>query len=100
MFLKLNRRDFSWSRSKKALPVFFLLWIGGILLGLLYLFSVRAHLQAIERDQTEKLLDTFLAANQSANRLPGPFLLAAGHPVAGLGFYPHHTGQRPDGCGW
>ena len=57
MFLKLTKEDFSWSRAKKALPVFLLLWIGGILLGLLYLFSVRSHLQTNERDQVEKMLE-------------------------------------------
>ncbi len=73
MFLRLSKDDFSWSRSKKALPVFLLLWVGGLLLGLLYLFSVRAHLQAIDRDQTEKMLDAYLAANRmtSANLLGG-----------------------------
>jgi signal transduction histidine kinase len=73
MFLKLGRADFSWSRSKKALPVFLLLWVGGIVLGLLYLFSVRIHLQAIERDQVEKMLDIYLASDRSANRLLGAF---------------------------
>ena len=71
MFLKFDREDFSWSRSKKAMPVFLLLWVGGLLLGLLYLFSVRAHLQAIERNQTGKLLDTYLAATRSSNGLSG-----------------------------
>ncbi|MGB3211208.1 MAG: HAMP domain-containing sensor histidine kinase [Desulforhopalus sp.] len=73
MFLKLSRDDFSWSRSKRALPVFLLLWGGGLLLGLLYLFSIRAHLQAIEREQAEILLDTYLAANRSSNSLSGSF---------------------------
>ncbi len=45
MSLKLSRKDFSWLRTKKALPVFFLLWGGGLLLGLVYLLSVRTHLQ-------------------------------------------------------
>ncbi len=67
MSLKLNREDFSWSRSKKVLPVFLLLWGGGLLLALLYLFSVRSHLQTLERNQTEKLLDSYLAENRSAN---------------------------------
>lgn len=86
MFLKLAKEDFSWSRSKKALPVFLLLWIGGLLLGLLYLFSVRAHLQTIERDQTEKLLDAYLAASRSINRLPGTPLLQRDTPLQGLAF--------------
>jgi signal transduction histidine kinase len=86
MFLKLSREDFSWSRSKKALPVFFLLWVGGILLGLLYLFSVRAHLQGIERDQVEKMLDTYLASNRSANRLLGTSFLQQDTLLQGLAF--------------
>jgi signal transduction histidine kinase len=71
MSLKLSRKDFSWIRTKKALPVFFLLWGGGLLLGLVYLLSVRAHLQIIECDQTEKLLDTYLGANRSTSHLLG-----------------------------
>ncbi len=86
MFLKLSKEDFSWSRSKKALPVFFLLWVGGILLALLYLFSVRTHLQAIDRDQTEKLLDTFLASNQSANRFSGSAFVQRNTLSQGLAF--------------
>ena len=88
MFLRLSREDFSWSRSKKALPVFLLLWVGGLLLGLLYLFSVRTHLQAIERDQTEKMLDTYLAANRSTstNRLLGSSYLQHETLLHGLTF--------------
>lgn len=86
MFLKLSREDFSWSRSKKALPVFLLLWVGGLLLGLLYLFSVRTHLQAIERSQAEKLLDTYLSAHQSSNRLLGSSLLEHDTLLQGLVF--------------
>ncbi len=67
MSLRLNRKDFSWFRTKKALPVFLLLWGGGLLLGLVYLLSVRAHLQIVERAQTEKLLDAYLGANRSAS---------------------------------
>ena len=86
MFLKLSREDFSWSRSKKALSVFLLLWLGGLFLGLLYLFSVRAHLQTIERDQAEKLLDSYFAANRSANRLFGSSLLQHDTLLHGLTF--------------
>ncbi len=86
MFLKLSREDFSWSRSKKALSVFLLLWVGGLLLALLYLFSVRAHLQTIEREQTEKLLDGYLAANRSSNRLLGPSQLQQDTQLLGYGF--------------
>lgn len=74
MFLKLTREDFSWSRARKALPVFLLLWVGGILLALVYLFSVRSHLQTKERDQVERMLDGYLAANRSASRLFGSLL--------------------------
>jgi signal transduction histidine kinase len=86
MFLKLSREDFSWSRSRKALPVFLLLWLGGLLLGLLYLFTVRAHLQTLERDQAEKLLDRYLAANRSSNRLFGSSQLQHDTLLQGLAF--------------
>lgn len=86
MFLKLSREDFSWSRSKKVLPVFLLLWGGGLLLALLYLFSVRSHLQTIERDQTEKLLDAYLAENRSANRFLGALQLQRNTLLQGLAF--------------
>jgi signal transduction histidine kinase len=79
MFLKLSnwftrgliKEDFTWSRAKKALPLFLLLWVGGILLGLVYLLSVRSHLQASERDQVEKMLDSYLASHRSSSRLFG-----------------------------
>lgn len=86
MFLKLSREDFSWSRSKKALPVFLLLWVGGLLLALVYLFSVRLHLQTIERDQTEKLLDSYLATHRSTNRLFGLPELQHDSLLQGLAF--------------
>ena len=92
MFLKLSREDFSWSRSKKALPVFLLFGVGGCCLALLYLFSVRSHLQTIERDQTEKLLDSYLAANRSVNHLLGRSPAAARQLAAGTGFYPDNAG--------
>jgi len=86
MFLRFSRKDFSWFRSKKALPVFLLLWVGGLLLCLVYLFSVRTHLQSIERNQTEKMLDTCLASNRSANRLLGSPYLQQDMPLQGLAF--------------
>ncbi len=86
MSLKLSRKDFSWSRSKKVLPVFFLLWGGGLLLALLYLFTVRSHLQKFERDQTESLLDTYLAGNRSANLFSGAIELQRNTMLQGLAF--------------
>ena len=86
MFLKISREDFSWSRSKKAFSVFLLLWFGGLLLSLVYLFSVRAHLQAIEIDQTEKMLDTYLASKRSSNQFLGPFQLQHDTSLHGLAF--------------
>lgn len=86
MFLKLSKEDFSRSRSKKALPVFFLLWFGGLLLALLYLFSVRSHLQAIERDQTEQMLDTYLASKRSSNQFLGLFQQQHDNLLHGLAF--------------
>ena len=86
MSLKLSREDFTWSRTKKVLPVFFLLWGGGLLLALLYLFTVRTHLQTIERDQTEKLLDTYLAENRSTNRFSGAIQLQRNTLLQGLSF--------------
>jgi len=86
MFLKLSKEDFSWSRSKKALSVFLLLWVGGLLLSLLYLFTVRTHLQNIESDQAEKLLDGYLAANRSSNRLLGASQFQQDGLLHGLAF--------------
>ncbi len=86
MFLKLSREDFSWSRSKKALPLFFLLWCGGLLIALLYLFSVRLHLQDIERDQVEKLLHSYLALHQSSTRFFGSGQLQHDTQLQGLAF--------------
>ena len=68
MFLKLVKEDFSWPRARKALPVFLLLWLGGLLLAGLYLISIRTHLQAIERGETGRLLDGYLAAHRSPLR--------------------------------
>ncbi len=86
MFSKFDKEDFSWSRSKKALPVFLLLWVGGLLLGLLYLFSVRAHLQTIERNQAEKLLDTYIATTRSPPGLLGSSQLERETLLQGLAF--------------
>ena len=70
MFLKLGKEDFSLQRAKKALPVFLLLWLGGVLLAFLCLFAVRTHLENIERGETERLLDAYLAMP----RVSGPSL--------------------------
>jgi signal transduction histidine kinase len=74
MFLKLGKEDFSWSRTQKALPVFLLLWSGGALLALIYIFAVRAHLENIERSETARLLDAYLAIHRSPVRHSGSFL--------------------------
>lgn len=68
MFLKLNKEDFTWSRSKKALPVFLLLWMGGLLLAGMYLAGIRSHLLDIEQGEAEKMLDSYLAAHRSPLR--------------------------------
>ena len=86
MFLKLSREDFSWSRAKKVLPVFLLLWGGGLLLAMLYLFTVRSHLQTMERDQTEKQLDAYLAENRSTNLSAGALQLQRNTQLQGLFF--------------
>ncbi len=74
MFLKLSKEDFSWPRSKKALPIFFLLWAGGGVLALLYLFVIRSHLENIERGETERLLDSYLTMHRTSVRQSGVFL--------------------------
>lgn len=74
MFLKLSKEDFSWQRSKKALPVFLLLWFGGVLLAFLYLFVIRSHLENIERGETERLLDAYLTLHRAPVRQSGVFL--------------------------
>lgn len=85
MFLNLSREDFSWSRSKKALPVFFLLWSGGLFLALLYLFSLRIHLQHIEGRETERLLDSYLAMHRAPARHSGS-VLQSDNLAPGLAF--------------
>ena len=86
MSLKLNREDFSWSRAKKVLPVFLLLWGGGVLLALFYLFTVRSHLWTMERDQTHQQLDAYLAENRSTGRAAGAPQLQRSTQLQGLSF--------------
>ena len=86
MSLKIVKEDFSWSRSKKALPVFFLLWAGGILLAVLYIISIRTHLQTIERAEVERALDSYLAAHRSPLRHFNPLFLQHDNLLQGLDF--------------
>lgn len=86
MFLKLGKEDFTWPRAKKALPVFFLLWTGGALLALLYLVVLRSHLADIERGETERLLDAYLAAHRSPLHHSGSLLLRSDSLLQGLAF--------------
>jgi len=86
MFLKISKEDVGWSRSKKALPVFFLLWLGGVFLALLYLFSVRVHLQALEIAETEELLDAYLVLHQSPGNSFGTVHLRGFSSLQGLTF--------------
>jgi len=85
MFLNLGREDFSWSRSVKAFPVFLLLWLGGVLLAVIYLFTVRAELYGIERNETEKLLTDYLSVNHSPNIYSDPHM-QNGNLLQGLTF--------------
>lgn len=86
MFLKINSADFSWSRSKRALPVFLLLWSGGLLLALTYLISIRIHLHSIERNETERLLETYLAAQRGNSFYFGSFRLQHKQLPPGISF--------------
>jgi signal transduction histidine kinase len=86
MFLSLSREDFTWSRFRKALPPFLLLWSGSALLAFTYLMVVRTQLHAIERSETEKLLTTYLSINHPANFHPGTQHLQGGTPLQGLLF--------------
>ena len=70
MYLKLNKRDFSWSRIKKAFPVFLLLWLGAFVLSATFLYSAKMHLHNIEMVEAEHSLDMFIAGS----RLPGNVL--------------------------
>lgn len=83
MSLKFRKNDLSWSRSKKAFPVFLLLWAGGILLALTYLLSARAHLQSIEQAQADHLLAVYLNNRSNSNRI--------------IGYLPLRHDQLPDG---
>ena len=71
MSLKIRKSDLSWSRSKKAFPVFLLLWGGGLLLALTYLFSTRAYLQSIEQLQVTQLLGTYLNIRSNSSSIVG-----------------------------
>ena len=86
MFLNLSREDFSWSRFRKALPPFLLLWTGSALLAFAYLIFVRTQLHEIERTETEKLLTAYLSTNHPANFRPGTQHLHGGSPLQGLLF--------------
>ncbi len=86
MFLSLSREDFSRSRFRKALLPFLLLWLGTALLAFVYLQAVRTQLQAIERNETAKLLTSYLAINHPANIHPGPQHLLGSSPLQGLLF--------------
>ncbi len=85
MFLKLDKEDFSRPRSKRALPVFLLLWFGGVLLALLYLFFIRSHLENIERSETERLLDSYLTLHRTPVHQSGA-LLEPDNLLRGLAF--------------
>ena len=95
MSLKIGKSDLTWSRSKRALPVFFLLWIGGILLAFTYLLSARAHLQSIERHQAEQLLNSYLTLRQTSSNSFGPLALQQDQLPEGLLFarIVHHGEQ-------
>jgi len=86
MFSSLSREDFSWSRCRKAFPVFCLLWFGGVLLAIFYIFSVRAQLHAIERNETERLLTDFLSVNHSNNTSITPHSAGREDSLYGLAF--------------
>lgn len=86
MFLKFSKHDFSWPRIKKALPLFLLLWFGGALLATLYLVTIRAHLENIERAETERLLDAYLTTQRAKFGHPGGFQFHADNLLQGLAF--------------
>ncbi len=67
MLLRLTNEDFSWSRSKKALPIFLLLWTGGLVLALSYLGTTKNYLQKIESQEVAKLLDSYLSGYRFSN---------------------------------
>ncbi|WP_457577791.1 sensor histidine kinase [Desulfomarina sp.] len=86
MSLKLNREDVSWSRIKRALPLFFLLWSGGALLATLLLFTVRGSLQEIEREATGKMLNDYLATGNAVDLHLGFIPMGSREPLRGLAF--------------
>jgi signal transduction histidine kinase len=86
MFSKLGKHDFSWPRVKKALPLFLLLWFGSVLLATLYLVAIRAHLENIERAETERLLDAYLTTQRAKFGHPGGFQFQADNLLQGLAF--------------
>jgi signal transduction histidine kinase len=86
MSLRLSGEDFSWSRSRKALPVFLLLWVGGILLALSYLFGTKSFLQDIERREVVKILDSYFSGHQFSTGLAGSFQLHFDYYLQGLYF--------------
>ena len=86
MSLSLSREDFSWSRMRKALPPFLLLWIGSALFAFAYLVFIRTQLHEIEQSETEKLLTAYLSTNHPANFHPGTQHLQGGSPLQGLLF--------------
>lgn len=86
MYLSLNKEDFTWSRSKQAFPIFILLWAGGLLLALIYLFTIRGYLQDIERQEVGKLLDSYLTEYRVSNRSSGSFQLHLENHLQGLFF--------------
>lgn len=86
MFSSLSREDFSWSRSRKALPVFFLLWFGGALLATVYLLIARTQLHEIERNETERLLTNYLSIDHSPNIYSSPRNIQKEDSLHGLAF--------------
>lgn len=81
MFLRLTSNDFSWSRIKKAFPVFLLLWCSGLVLALLYVISVRTYLRDAELADTETLLQSYLASHRTPSLRPDHRI-----PLQGLAF--------------
>lgn len=82
----LERQDFSFARAKKALPVFLLLFAGSLLLAGLYLATIRSHFIEIERAETERLLESYLAAHRSPLRHFGSLLSRHDDLLEGLAF--------------
>lgn len=72
MYLRISREDFSWSRSRKAIPVFGLLWSGVLVLALVTVFALRSHLQSIEMSEANQLLTSYLNIHRIFSRSYGP----------------------------